>query len=224
MTMDEHAGGRVLAAGATLDEASAAVILLHGRGAGAADILSLAPSLERGDLAYLAPQAARSTWYPQSFLAPLEANEPALGSALARIAELVDEVAAAGVERRRIALLGFSQGACLALESAARLRRIGGVVALTGGLIGPPETPSEHWLSLARADGEPRPLAGMPIFLGSGDPDPHVPWRRVEQSAEVLRELGAELTLRRYEGIPHAVVEDELEHARRLLAKVAPSS
>ena len=206
-----HQGQPVVRAGAPPGEARAAVVLLHGRGADAEDILGLAEPLRFPGVAYLAPQAAGHTWYPYSFLAPLEANEPWLSSALARVGELVGDLAAEGVPAERVLLAGFSQGACLTLEYAARHpRRYGGVVAFTGGLIGPPGTPRDY----------PGSLDGTPAFLGAGDPDPHVPWTRVEESAAVLSRLGAEVQIARYPGLGHAIADDELDHAREILARI----
>ena len=197
--------------GANPGEARAAVLLLHGRGGSPEDILGLARPLWSPGVAYLAPAAAGHTWYPQSFLAPLSANEPWLSSALARVEELVEELAAEGVPPERQVICGFSQGACLALEHAARHpRRYGGVVAFTGGLIGPPGTPREY----------PGSLDGTPAFLGAGDPDPHVPWSRVEESGAVLSKMGADVRLARYPGLGHAIDPDELAQAREVLGSV----
>lgn len=208
-----HGGQRVAAAGRPPSGAAGAVVLVHGRGASAEDILSLAAELDRPDLAVLAPQAAGGTWYPRSFLAPLADNEPGLSSALAVLGGLIDDLAAEGIAAERIVLAGFSQGACLALEFAARNpRRYGGVAGLTGGLIGPEGTPREY----------PGSLAGTPVFLGAGDPDPHVPWARVEETARVLGGMGARVTLRRYPGKPHSVNRDEIEALRAMLAEAVP--
>lgn len=206
---DPHAGVRIAVAGAPLAEARAAVVLLHGRGGTAGDILGLARELDRPGVAWLAPQAAGNTWYPNSFLAPLESNQPHLHSALAAVAGLVDRVAGEGPGPERLALVGFSQGACLALEAAARQgRRLGAVAGLTGGLIGPPGTARDY----------PGGLAGTPVFLGSGDPDPHVPWSRVEETAEAFERLGAVVDARRYPGLPHTINRDELRRVDELLA------
>ncbi len=212
MTATPHVGAPIARTGADPGEAEAGMVLLHGRGATAEDILTLADELRHPDFAYLAPQAAGQTWYPYSFLVPLEHNQPHLDSALALVGRLVESLETAGLERERIVLLGFSQGACLALEWALRHpRRYGGVVALTGGFLGPPgET--------RRFTGD---FAGTPVLLGAGDPDPHVPWARIEETAEAFRGLGASVTLRRYPGLGHAVHPEELELTRELMARVA---
>ncbi len=204
-----HRGQPVLAAGAPLSEAQAAVILVHGRGASARGILALADEIGLDGLAYLAPQAASFTWYPASFLAPLEANQPWLSSALTALGALMDRVGVEGIPPERIALVGFSQGACLALEFAARnARRYGAVAGLSGGLIGPDGTPRQY----------PGSLEGTPVFLGCSDLDPHIPARRVQHTAEVMRRLNADVTVRLYPGMGHAINKDELEHLRRMLA------
>lgn len=209
-----HQGQPVVATGRDLGEAAAAMILVHGRGATAESILSLAEEMERPDLAYLAPQAAGYTWYPYSFMAPMEQNEPGLSSALERLGELVDFLEQEGVPAERVVLLGFSQGACLSLELAARNpRRYGGIVALSGGLIGPPGTPRDY----------PGSLDGTPVFLGCSDRDPHIPLQRVQESTQVMKRLGAEVTERIYPAMGHTVNEDELVFVRDLLARVAPS-
>jgi predicted esterase len=208
---DPHAAEPVLWIGAAIEQASAVLILLHGRGATAESMLSLYAELELPGLAALAPQAAGSTWYPQSFLAPLEANQPYLDSALRRVASLVDDLMARGIASHRIALLGFSQGACLSCEFVARHpRRYGAVMALTGGLIGPPGTPRNYGGS----------LAGTPVFLGTSDPDPHVPFVRVQETEAVLSRLGGAVELRRYPGMPHTVNEDEINACLTLVKSV----
>lgn len=187
------------------------MILVHGRGASAESILELAGELDHPHFSYLAPQAAGSTWYPWSFLAPVAHNEPGRSSGLAVLEGLIEHLGKAGIPAERTIVLGFSQGACLTLEFAARRpRRFGGVVGLTGGLIGPPE-------ALVGFEGS---LDGTPVFLGSSDPDPHVPWERVEQTAAILGRLGGEVTVRRYPGMGHTVAPDELEHVRGMMAAV----
>jgi predicted esterase len=206
---DPHAGALVLTNGALLKGARAAVLALHGRGAGARDILALTKALDLGDsVAVVAPEAAGNTWYPYSFLAPLGRNEPYLSSALKLLDTLVTYLADHDIPAERVVLLGFSQGACLAAEYAARrARRWGGVVVLTGGLIGPDGTPHDY-------EGA---LDGTPVFLGAGDPDAHVPWTRVEETAAVFERLGAAVTMRRYPGMPHTVNEDEITAVQALL-------
>jgi len=204
-----HQGQPVLAAGAKLSDARAAMVLVHGRGATAESILTLVPELEQPGFAYLAPQAAANTWYPYPFTAPLGYNEPYLSSALARLGELLEHIAAAGIPPERTILLGFSQGACLASEYAARnARRYGGIVGLSGGLIGPDGTPRDY----------PGSLEGTPVFLGCSDVDPHIPAARVDHSADVLRRLGGDVTERLYPGMGHTVNEDEIAFVRGLMA------
>ena len=208
-TRDPHAGQPVLRQGPTLEEARLVVILVHGRGGSAADMLGLADELRTNDVAYLAPQAAGATWYPQSFLAPLDRNEPALTSALGRLATLLETVSAEQVTADRVAFLGFSQGACLSLEFAARhARRYGAVIGLSGGLIGPPDTPRSYTGS----------FEGTPVFLGCSDIDAHIPVERVHETADVYRRLGASVDERIYPGMGHTINRDELDAVRALLS------
>lgn len=204
-----HQGLPLAAAGKPLAEARGAVILIHGRGASAESILELAAYLPQPDLAWLAPQAADSTWYPYSFLAPLEKNEPYLSSALARVTEVVALAEAAGLPPERIFLGGFSQGACLASEFVARnARRHGGLIAFSGGLIGPDGTPRDYAGS----------LSGMPVFIGCSDVDPHIPLGRVRETAAVLARLGATVDSRIYPRMGHTINQDEMDAAAALLA------
>src|SRR5687767_7022523 len=176
MTSDPHATQPVLRHGPAPADARLSAILVHGRGASAEDILSLAEELKLLDVAYVAPQAAGSTWYPYSFLAPIAQNEPGLGSALRLVAGLAEDLASQGIPPERLVVMGFSQGACLTLEFAARhARRYAAVVAFTGGLIGPPDTARDY-------TGD---FAGTPVFIGSSDLDPHVPLERVQDSTAV---------------------------------------
>lgn len=201
----------ILAAGTPLDSARGAVIMIHGRGASAESILSLAGELQTDGLALLAPQAPGGSWYPHSFLMPLEQNEPHLSAALATVGAMLDELAAAGIPAERTVLLGFSQGACLATEYAARnARRYGGIVALSGGLIGPDGTPRDY----------PGTLDGTPVFLGCSDSDFHIPLARVEESGAVLRALGGAVDQRIYPGMGHTVNRDELAAVQAILDRL----
>jgi predicted esterase len=187
------------------------VICVHGRGASAEDILDLAAALRTTDVAFLAPNAAGGTWYPYSFLAPLDQNEPGLSSGLGVLARLVHELTDQGVSHDRVGLLGFSQGACLALEFAARhARRYAGLAGLSGGLIGPAGTPRNYTGS----------LDGTPVFLGCSDVDPHIPVERVHETARVLRALGAEVDERIYPGMGHTVSLDEFDAVRAMFGRL----
>lgn len=203
-----HEGGRVLVTGTPPEEARGALVLVHGRGGSAEDLLGLAREWDVSGLALLAPQAAGHTWYPYSFLAPLAQNEPGLSSGLATIAALVARAGEAGIPPERVVLLGFSQGACLSLEFAARnARRYGGLVGLSGGLIGPDGTPRDY----------PGTLDGTPTFLGCSDIDAHIPKARVLESAEVLRALGGAVEARLYPGMGHTVNRDEIAQVQAIL-------
>ena len=204
-----HAGQPVLTAGPKPADARLTMILVHGRGGSAEDILALAESeLRLGDIAFLAPQAAGRSWYPQSFLAPIPQNEPGLTSALGVLSRLIDDLGSQGVGPQRIGLLGFSQGACLSLEFAARHpRRYAGVFALSGGLIGPPGTPRDY----------PGSFDGTPVFLGCSDVDAHIPVERVRESAEVCRRMRADVDERIYPGMGHTVNRDEVEAVTAIL-------
>ena len=207
--MKPHEGGPVLLAGASLDSARAAMIMVHGRGAGPTNILELAPAFDRPDVAYLAPGAAGGTWYPLNFMAERERNEPGISSALDVLESLVAMLMARGFESRQIVLLGFSQGACLSSEFAIRHpRRYGGVMVLSGGLIGPAGT---TW------DDVTGDFEQTPVFLGCSDVDPHIPADRVLESEAVFREHGADVTRILYPGMGHLVNEDEIAHVQAAL-------
>ena len=207
-----HAGQPAVRLGAPIASARAAVIMIHGRGAGPRNILELVPAMEHPDTAYLAPAAAGGTWYPLSFMAPIEQNEPGITSGISVVHALIDEALAAGIPAERIMLLGFSQGACLAGTAAQRRpRRYGGVVIFSGGLIGPP---GSTW----DANGA---FASTPVFLGCSDRDPHIPESRVRETAAAFERMGAEVTTRIYPGMGHLVNDDEIAFARELLARLA---
>lgn len=210
-----HRGLPLVAAGAPLAQAQVAMVMVHGRGASARDILMLAQEWHAVDVAYLAPQAANGTWYPNRFVAPVATNEPWLSSALECVGDVLQQIAAAGIAAERTLLLGFSQGGCLALEYAARHpQRYGGVVSLSAGLIENGDKPRSYSGS----------LAGTPILLGCSDVDFHVPLDRVERSADVLLGLGAEVDKRIYRNLGHTVNRDEVEAVQQLLARVLATS
>lgn len=210
--VDPHRGQPLLTAGEPLGQARAVMVMLHGRGASAADILSFAGELAHPGFAYLAPQAAGNAWYPNSFLAPISSNEPHLSSALNVIDGLLTRIAEAGVPLEHVMVLGFSQGACLTLEYVARhARRYGGVVGWSGGLIGPDGTPRDY----------PGSLEGAPVFLGCSNIDPHVPLARVEHTADTLRRMGGDVTARIYPGMDHTVNQDEIAFVREMMAALA---
>jgi len=209
MIKNPHQGLPILQSGEPLENARAVMVMIHGRGASAESILMLAEEFKQPDFAYLAPQAADGTWYPNRFLAPTASNEPWLSSALAVVGSVVGQIIATGIPAERIMLLGFSQGACLALEYAARnAKRYGGVIGLSGGLIGAEDEPR-------RDSGD---FAGTPIFLGCSDVDFHIPQTRVEQSAKILRELGGHVTMRLYPNMEHTVNHDEIKFVRSMMA------
>ncbi|MFC6786283.1 alpha/beta hydrolase [Halobaculum halobium] len=205
-----HGGQPVRHAGADLTEATAAVVMVHGRGATARSILGMAGEFGTDSVAYLAPSAARNTWYPHSFMEETSKNQPHLDSALGFVGSVV-EAAADAVGAENVLVLGFSQGACLASEWVARnARRYGGLVGFSGGLIGPEGSPREY-------DGD---LDGTPAFLGCSDVDPHIPLERVTETTEVLEGLGAEVDERIYEGMGHGVNEDELAAAKGMVTSL----
>jgi phospholipase/carboxylesterase len=212
-----HQGQPMLATGKGLEKASAAMILIHGRGASAESILSLSAELAYPDFAYLAPQAAGNTWYPHPFLAPIESNEPFLSSALAAVGETLARLSRAGIPAERTILLGFSQGACLALEFAARHpRRYAGVAGLSGGLIGP--NPGEPDASSGTQRTYSGSLDGTPIFLGCSEADFHIPKERVIHSGDIFQQLGGQVTLRLYPNLGHAINQDELDAVKEMMA------
>jgi len=218
MTVHPHPHGNqsVLIEGYDLKDANGGVILLHGRGSPAANIIRLSEALApdpEGEqrIAWLAPQADGNTWYPYRFLVPTDQNEPYLSSALTKIDELVDAAVEAGLHSRQVILVGFSQGACLALEYVARgSRPLAGVAAFAGGLIGDPG-----------AERQPIPdLTSTRVFIGCGDLDEHIDIAIAERSANRLAEAGATVDFRRYPGVNHAILNDEIQAARELVATI----
>lgn len=211
---DPHQGQPVLAAGEPVETARAVMLMIHGRGASARDILSLTNELPHEGFAFLAPQAANSTWYPYRFMEPMERNEPYLSSALKLVDALVQHVRAANVPMDKILLLGFSQGACLATEYAARhAQKYGGIIGLSGGLIGPDSTPRAYGGSFEHT----------PVLLGCSDVDFHIPKERVLETGEVFKRMGADVTVRLYPNMDHTVNADELTLAGEMMKRVADS-
>jgi phospholipase/carboxylesterase len=208
LTPDAHSGQPVLRRGRHEPSARLVMILVHGRGGTASGMMDLANEIKADDIAYLAPQAAGSTWYPYSFLAPMDQNEPYLTSALTLLARLVADLDRQHVPSERIGLLGFSQGACLMLEFAARHpRHYAALIGLSGGVIGPPGTPRDYSGS----------FDGAPVFLGCSDTDPHIPLERVHETAAVFTRLGASVDERIYPRMGHAINEDEMAAVNALL-------
>jgi predicted esterase len=212
---DAHQGQPILSAGLPLVQARAAMVMVHGRGATAESILTLVPALTAQGFAFLAPQASGNTWYPNSFMAPIPSNEPGISSGIAAIADVVAMIGDAGIPLEKTMLLGFSQGACLSVEYAARnAARYGGIATLSGGLIGP--------------DGTPRNYVGSfddtPVFLGCSDIDGHIPALRVTETASVLRHMGARVTMKLYPGMGHLVNEDEIAAVNAMMEEVVAGS
>lgn len=200
--LDIHTGGKAL------DQAKKALILLHGRGSTATDILPLAAHLNVKDFALLAPQATHNTWYPQSFMAPATENEPWLGSALEIVAQTTEKAIQNGIAPENIYYFGFSQGACLALEFIARnARRYGGAAAIIGGLIGQ-QIHKDHY------HGD---FKGTPVFIGTSNPDFHVPIERVYATESILQELNAAVTLKTYGNVGHTIIQDEIDQANQIV-------
>ena len=199
---------KILTAGIPARDAKKVLVMLHGRGGTAEDILSLSSYLQVQDFALLAPQATNHTWYPFSFMAPTQQNEPWLGSALTIIQDIVSDLNAQGIKDNQIYFLGFSQGACLTLEFVARhAKNYGGVVAFTGGLIG-------DRINLTRYQGN---FAGTPVFIGTSDPDPHVPVERVTATAKILRDMHAAVTDKVYPNMGHTISQNEIMLANQLV-------
>ncbi len=198
---------QLITAGKKLEDTSKALILIHGRGASAEDILGLADHFEVNDLTLIAPQATNHTWYPYSFLAPPSENEPWLSSALSLLKDIVKEMNAKGIISENIYFAGFSQGACLTLEFITRhATKYGGVAAFTGGLIGDKIYPENY-------AGD---FSGTPVFIGTSDPDPHVPVERVNESAEILEKMNALVTKKIYKNMGHTINPDEINTVNKM--------
>jgi predicted esterase len=213
--MEPHSSRRVAHAGAPLDAARAAMIMVHGRNAAPENILELVPVFDRPDFAFVAPAASGGTWYPYSFMAPRERNEPGISSGLFVLESLVTDLMARGFPSYAIMLLGFSQGACLASEFSVRHpRRYGGVMVLSGGLIGPPGT---TWDDVAGT------LDGTPVFLGCSDVDAHIPAERVLESEAVFLRMAATVTRTLYPGMGHTINEDEVREVQGVMDEVLAS-
>jgi len=206
-----HQGQQLVTAGTPVGEATAAMVLVHGRGATARSIVQMGQEVHQEGLALLAPQAEGNTWYPNSFLAPVEQNEPGRSSGLQAVADAIETATEAGVPLESVVLLGFSQGACLASEYVARNpQRYGGLVALSGGLIGESVDPTTY-------DGD---TEGTPVFIGCSDVDTHIPLERVEATTEAFERLNGDVDERIYEGMGHGVNDDELDAVAELVASV----
>jgi predicted esterase len=207
-----HQGTPILRLGSPLENAKSALILLHGRGASAEDILGLAQEFSLPeDMIVLAPQASQNVWYPQPLTAPVESNEPYLSSALLRVSEVVATLSAGSIPAEKVLIGGFSQGASLAIEFVLRSgRRWGGLLAFSGGFIWP--------------QGKARPAAGSlqgtPVFLGCSDKDPYIPPVRVDETAALLEAMGAQVTKRLYPGLGHTINRDEIDRAQKMIAAI----
>ena len=211
-TNDPHREAPIFYAGKALGQSPHAMIMLHGRGSNADNILSLSAEFQRPNWTYIAPQATNNTWYPYPFLSPIAQNEPNLSSALQLIQSLLLRLSDVGILPSQTVILGFSQGACLATEFAARHAQVyGGIVGLSGGLIGPPGTPRDY----------PGEFVGTPVFLGCSDRDPHIPLERVNESADLFAEMGADILKRIYPGMGHTINADELAHVTAILDRVS---
>jgi len=192
----------ILQGGVPIEQAKYAMIMIHGRGADARDIMGLSQHLNLDEFALLAPQATNSTWYPYSFLQPVQQNEPWLSSAIDTVHSLIDEVIEKGIPAENIFLLGFSQGACLTLESTARMAmKYGGIIAFTGGLIGEAINKENYSGNFNNTD----------IYIGTSDPDPHVPVQRVMDSTKTLRDMGASVTEKIFTGMGHTIIKEEID-------------
>ena len=206
-----HQNQKIYTSGKSLDEAKAAMILIHKRGGTAAEILDLADLLHHPEMAYLAPQAANHTWYPYSFLAPIPNNEPGISSGLQVISDLIEHIETAGIPRNKIIIAGFSQGACLSSEYIARNPdRYGGLLAFSGGVIGP--------LGMERNDAGD--VQDMPVFIGCSDVDFHIPVERVYETAQIFSDLNAQVNVKIYPNMGHTIIKDEIDEAMKIVNSV----
>ena len=206
-----HHSSKILIEGKDVDKAAAAMIMIHGRGATAESILDISQYFTVENISYIAPQANGGTWYPFSFLMPVEQNEPGVTSGLQRISEIVDHTIASGISEQKIMLLGFSQGACLSLEWTARSNKnIGAVFGLSGGLIGPNGLQRNYSGTLENTS----------VFLGCSDVDFHIPKERVIESADIFKKLNAAVTLKLYPNMDHTVNDDEIDQINSIMKKI----
>ena len=204
-----HQNQQVVTGGVDIDQARAAVILIHGRGASAQSMLMFADEFDVSDIHYRAIQAKGHTWYPRSFMAPKKMNQPGIKSGLQAIYDQINDLNEAGIQTQKIVLLGFSQGACLTTEFAARHpQRYGGIIGLSGGLIGDEVDPQNYKGSMEQTR----------VFLGCSDRDPHIPQERVDLTDKVFQNLGADVTKNIYVGMGHTVNQDEINHVNHILA------
>ncbi len=209
-----HQESKTVYAGADVKASKGAMVMIHGRGATAESIITLADELDAEDLHLVAPQANQFQWYPLSFLAPTERNEPGLSSGLQAIHDIITELGEKGIPKEKIILLGFSQGACLASEFVARHpAKYGGLAALSGGVIGD-EVSAENYSGS---------LNDTPAFLGCSDIDAHIPKERVDETEEILSSLGAKVTKKIYRGMGHTVNEDEIAEVKKIIQIVISS-
>jgi predicted esterase len=206
-----HQKSSIVTGGISTADADLAMAMIHGRGASAESIITLANEFDTGNIHYRAPQASQYTWYPYSFLQPTERNEPGLSSGLQVIFDIVSDLENKGISKEKIILLGFSQGACLATEFVARHpAKYGGLIALSGGLIGDTVHPEKY-------EGD---LGGTPYFVGCSDADPHIPVERVDESVEIMKKLGAQVTKKIYPGMGHTVNQDEIDHIKKIISSL----
>lgn len=206
-----HQKSNIVTGGVSTADAELAMVMIHGRGASAESIITLANEFDTGNIHYRAPQASQHTWYPYSFLQPTEQNEPGLSSGLQVIFDIISNLEKGGIAKQKIILLGFSQGACLATEFVARHpAKYGGLIALSGGLIGETVHPEKY-------EGD---LDGTAYFVGCSDADPHIPVERVDESVQIMKKLGAQVTKKIYPGMGHTVNRDEIDHIKKIISNL----